>query len=676
MFQPFWEYKNLTDFYVGSTIFSNYNKIWDILIFFVYSMLFFVVYYVSNLDFKVQLPDALGKIYNKFKILFENVCFLVCKHSKVICLIILFISSCLFYKNIFNIDSTIFTDYHHYGEKFATYFAHEKFNMQYYKDIMLVHGLLDVLPSQLGNFIFGELTVFSEQVAGQIIKYLFFVINLVLGINIFKKNYFFVVCINLLMILYNLPLHIMTMVLVFINLVITSENDKKPVSVFWFLAYLMSCFFFVSYHTTFGMMFLISSLPLFIKKLNKHKLIGILVLLIFCISIFLLFKAEIVGFLVNIKYYSESNLYSFGNFFPERINIYKLLFSLFAFVSFPIFVIYVFYTKEKDNKILSIFTILFTLSILSYALGRVDSSDVILRSIDWSLVVLLVILPYLFYTKDLNKFKIYNTVVIIALHILYLTSVDDFSFLMKKGFSPENLQNLKALVNNNCPLNSTVLDLNNAGMNYYYMDRKPAIPYVSFYNIVNTKQANDVLSNLRQQSPACILIYDSEKSALHDDISFTLRVNPIYRWIYLSNQYNFIEENGYILATKTRKNNLKHYEGFMINNLKHLPDVWGASIDTLPMNAVNVDFYTPQNADLLSFEYEVLENPNSDVDIDFYVTYSESESFLLFTSKKRKVLIPLDYFPSWLFVKDLSTIKIYSNQPISIKSQKFYKRNE
>lgn len=247
---PVFGYTNLKDFYVGSTLYCNYNKYLIFPVFLFYILVFYITYFFNQIKFP-QLNFNLEKyercIYWGIGILF-------------------FI---LMSKYALNFSWPSVLDDHHYGEKFAAYYAHSQFNMKYYSDIMLVHGYLDILPSWIADNIFGNLTFLSERIASGLITYLFLFINLVLSVLIFRKNLLSVlVASNIFFFL--LPAvdftFITTVTLVYVFLI--QYNDKLN-SVLWFILYFTATIFFAMYKTTIGMSVLVASLPLLFRDLYR-----------------------------------------------------------------------------------------------------------------------------------------------------------------------------------------------------------------------------------------------------------------------------------------------------------------------------------------------------------------------------------------------------------------------
>ena len=99
----------------------------------------------------------------------------------------------IFYlQNPYNFEYITIDD-HHLGESFATYFLHNKFDMKFYEDLMLVHGFYDIYPSLLGHFFFKEISLYTSFLGECLYHNLMFITVSIMGLYIFSKSYFFVI---------------------------------------------------------------------------------------------------------------------------------------------------------------------------------------------------------------------------------------------------------------------------------------------------------------------------------------------------------------------------------------------------------------------------------------------------------------------------------------------------
>ena len=202
-------YGSLSDFYTGVSIYNNHNKYLDIYIYIIYLLLFFIVLpFISVLRDKIfkekeenepefKLLNKIIPILQKFK----NIQYLfpfcyIFLHPMdgnlypkltIVITVLIIISlidvyirnknnrgfsplalTSLFFLFCFSSYTTGFVhfDDHHFGEKFATFFMHNNFNLEYYKDIMLVHGYSDICSSWLGNFFLTK-TIYTVTAMGK-----------------------------------------------------------------------------------------------------------------------------------------------------------------------------------------------------------------------------------------------------------------------------------------------------------------------------------------------------------------------------------------------------------------------------------------------------------------------------------------------------------------------------
>ncbi len=661
---PICKYTKLNDFYVGTSIFENHNKYLDLAIFFIYVILFFLIYFFNRIKF-----PQIGIEWKH-------------KYTKVVYLLSIIILS---YSIYYFFPTMKILDFHHLGEKIAVYHSHFKYGMKYYKDIMLVHGYLDIIPSYLAQNILGNLNEYNEKICSYFIQIIFLLSNILLCSRIFKRKSFLPICINILLFFNNfsLQIHCLTFVLTFVYLVNNYKNLKYYL---WLIIYYLLMIFAIIYHTTFGTAFFISTIPFLIKTINNNKKLGFIINSVFLFLILIFFKNDIIVYFEKASYYITSNLYSFGNNFPQKFNIIRLSISLFCFLIFPTFVILFFKTKNDVIKYLSIFTILIILLMLNYALGRIDESDIFPRAISLSYCILTIILPFFQYKYKSKYFVITNFIIYLLTFCLMINvkivldkNYQHFSLQTKKLFLPS-----KKFIDSITKNDGAILDLNNCGMIYYYLDKKPAIAYTSYYNIVNTKQSKAALKELEQNPPECIILYLKNLTNNLDNIRISQRINPIYRWIFLSNQYKLIKTNsGYFLKHTNISNKIEPIEdldkisGYDLN---YLPDVWGNSIKTLPMGKVEKKInlnnnkilfkdLAPADADLLYIEYE------EQGDVAFEITMNNLPSVLKFKSRTERILIPIDNYPTWLLQDEIKEIDFKTSKPISIKKVELYKRN-
>ena len=680
IFWPIFTYSNLNDFYVGTTIYDNRNKWLPILLFVFYIVSFYVVFFFNKIK------------YTKFKLNIE-------KYKTHILVFLGIIFVLFFVSYILNFSLPNVPDKHHYGEKFAAYFVHAKFHMKYYSDIMLVHGYSDILPAWFADKVLGELTFFNERLATFLFDFLFLCINIFLSVLIFKKEYLTIlVAANIFTFIHPMPFaaHFITIALFFVFLI--QYFDKlKPF--LWFSLYFIGATFLAMYQTTIGISCFVASLPILVLQIKNNKRIGLLLLVIYSFLIYYLLGADIAAFLDKAKYYAASNLYSFGNNFLSTFNIYEFIIGsyefiigAFAFLAFPVLLYKFFIIKDEKVKLTILFTLITTISIANYAFGRIDEENYIPRAMNWSLAVLTVIVPYITYKQKKEYLFIINIAILAAL-IVFCNMVLPISwrnFLAIPVHSPKTYTNMVekndyyTYIQNMTSDNDLYLDLNNAGMNYFYADRKPAMPYTSFYNIVNSAQTEEILENLKKNPPKIVFLYAPGLFVGHDCISITQRINKVYRWLFLSGLYEFVYYKGgyFLIYNPDKENKIQISKADIIaqGSLRYLPDAWGASINNLPMTPVDADLLvdgynikvkngvSPSNADLLYIEYE----SESKISVNIYINSHLPK--LSVCSKKSKMLIPLDNFPSWLLTDKIYNIRLEPDSPIKIKDVRLFKR--
>ena len=127
---PLLNYSNLNDFYVGSSIFANRNKFFDVNIILLYNLFFFLIFFLN----KFKFPNVNLKIDSR-----------IYKYVYIALGILILVKTFVFMRQ-FTIPSIL--DIHHYGEQFGTYYLHAYQNMKYYKEefSLLLHYLLFLHP--------------------------------------------------------------------------------------------------------------------------------------------------------------------------------------------------------------------------------------------------------------------------------------------------------------------------------------------------------------------------------------------------------------------------------------------------------------------------------------------------------------------------------------------------
>ena len=665
---PWCSYSNLNDFYAGTSIFENHNKFLDLWIFPVYIVLFYIIYFFN----KVKIP-RLNIDINKYDKLFVFLSIII----GVISLIVFF-------------PQIVYLDVHHYGEKFAAYWAHQVYGMQYYKDIMLVHGYMDILPSWIAAHFGSTLTIEKERICAYWINWGFCFINIILSVLIFRRRVLLICLLNLMCLIQTFisgmfsTVHCITFVLIYV-LLLKYYDKLRPE--FWFILCGLSMFCMVVYHTTLGTACSFAMLPLVIKKFREHKLIGTIAVIGFICAACYFASDEIISYLEKSRYYISSNLYAFGNNFPSHLNPVKLIVSLMIFFAVPYMINLLLVSPNKKIRFLAIYSIILACLVLNYALGRIDASNFVPRASSISIAFLVVIAPYILYLQKSKFYTIFNFLLILFFFSLFINiSYKNYRIQqeIKASGGNKSLQEFDYIaVQKLCGINESFLDLNNHGMNYYYVQRKPAIAYTSFYNIVNTAQTREAFQNIIKCPPGCI--YVSNYPAYFDNVTLSLRINAIYRWIFLSGMYQSKKcKSGIILVKNNNTSSLEYLDELdNIIGLKDagfLPDVWGASISSLKMmqvktklqtaeNEIKVsDTITPRDADLLYIKYE------SEKPLNIELRINNLPNVLKFKSQKNELLIPIDGYPSWLLVKRFDRFTLNADKEFKILEACLYKR--
>ena len=731
-------YKNLSDFYIGTTIYLDHNKYLDIYIYLIYLLFFFVFTFafsfikfknndnkviisnnetknikfreiitkIRNITVKNQYLALLGyiflypfngQIYPRLigLILLIILCGLADSYKNrnqnrfspfAVAGILYFIFFNAYQLNIYLIDD------HHMGETFAAFFMHDLFNLKYYKDIMLVHGYIDVIPAFLGKFIFNTNTLNGYLLGDVLFRNLNLIILLITGCCIFSSELYYIVPITFI----NMPSPASVFCIAYIILL---KFLEKPWGI---LIYTIIGFIFSLIWTTMGTFWLLAALPLFIFNIfkNKNKKYICLALISLLILIYL-FKEPLFYYFLEAKEYTRAYLFSFGNNFPEIIKIIPILFFIKAFVLFitPVFIIELgkeLYNQNKSTEkilFLVFFTILAIVS-LSYTLGRIDG-NLLYRLQYISIPYLLIVLPYYLYIQSTEKIKKITKIVFIS--ILIFTSAQNIFKLSNKikfcGIKYDKAQELRiASIREylkKFPDNTSFLDFTNRGMHYFYLKKKCPVKYTSFYNSITTNQSINSLKRLKNNPPDIILI--KSLNNIYDNVFPSLRVNPEYRYMLLSGQYKYEEykENGFLIKTDNNKYSNKDLSEFDFifsnNNLGFLPEVWANSINTLPITKIKPEYYFYQVQNKLIIKFI---NPQKGSDIDllyianklqntskYIISINDSDSDMICYSKSGKLLLPFDNFPSWMLNNNIKTITIESLNFISPEIE-FYNKTE
>ena len=775
---PICGYENLSQLMVSDSVYKNHNKDLDIAIFFVYVLIFFCImpifYWIKNflnrffknkIEFNIPIcPKIPFKInYDKYKFpifIFEILTsfgylifypFNGILYKKLLCIIVLLIAFSIFdaYKNLFIKENKTFsifaiapifliifgtrydvnfylsTDPHHYGERYVTFYMHEVFNLQYYKDIMLVHGWIDLISSFLGKFIFNS-SLISAEILGWILLNNLFFLFLFLSLFFIFKNVYFLSFLLLGLILindtnpillktpclwsfyYEWDYDILFVLTYFVFL--KKELLQKPFS--WLLLYIPVAFIFPLLWTTKGSFWLIASLPLcgyvlykFVKsKQSIFKWISIVVLFLTC---FLVFKTTIFNFFAEAGDYVHSNLVSFGLNFPyKKYLLHNLNFCICFFALFitPYFIVEL--IKELKNKdrnlqyiFVLVFCIIFVFAGLPYYFGRIG--DAIGRLSRISILYLSVVVPYLVMIKNLKIYEYLKRIAVILfifmvacsyLKIWKLTTPLKFENVDKKYEDVYLNKTVKDVVNKYSKRNDDFYVLLNNSVYYVYTNKKIPVKFVNYYNIVDQNLDKKVLEQLKHADVSLILLKSSDNDIVHDKLLPSLRNNATYRWILLNNKFTYLEKNNCVFLVKNDKNynfskkELENLDKILAReDLEFLPQAWGDSLKSLPVKEIRHKFklVKSQQGYVIVFESPIkgsdvdlvyLSIDNRNIQKNFEVFLKKSSAKLNFASKSENALFPLDNFPSWLLQDKIDKIYIKIDSDTKIKEVKFYKR--
>ncbi len=498
VFYPYCVINNLKDFYIGKTVFENHNKLLDFIIYFVYLGLFCAVLpfitekrlkYFSSYDNIVQLIAQKSVLYcknilNSIKIspkfidilkkfqIFAALGFILLYpfdggfYPKLILIISFLIAIsvydvffvhrkrfspfCLaaflfiiFFKSYYPLEIPI--DDHHLGESFTTFLMHDKFHFQYYKDIMLMHGLSDVIPSMLGKYLFHSTNVYGFTLGKVFFENIKFLAIITSILYIFKSNILFTA--PFLMSNLNFP-HVRNACLYLCAFLVLIKRKILRNPFLGLVLYIIFSFLLFVYWTSFGIFWIISSLPFaiflflnliferYIEKVSpdssaaterrkmrpapdyiQHKFekfqskslnFKLSLLFLVCLFFMLLFvnKDFIFNFFIYFLEYAKGYSYAFGDSFGKLS--FDKIHKLFALLIVPILLIEVLKILTRANKsvkikdinflLFSLFALIFPIISVSYSLGRFDI-NLYARCKFLSIAYIAILIPYFLYRK-------------------------------------------------------------------------------------------------------------------------------------------------------------------------------------------------------------------------------------------------------------------------------------
>ena len=751
-------YNNLTDFYVGNSIYSNINKTFDLWIFAVYLIIFFVILviyrkivrFLPHFCLKFAIPDFnldFTNFLNNHKVQVFVIEVLtsflyVFLHPlnghfywQVAILILFFVSFSIWhsYKNLYKIENpklSIFAlvpifillfgqgyntgynggiDNHHSGEQIAVFFQHQYFGLNYYKDIMLVHGGVDVVPTFLGSVMFGENTLYSALLGRSLFD------NLIVVLTVIFSYYVFVKCPVFLSFsmfrAYNIPqLYVLTFLLMLKKMLL-----NKPYV--WLSCYILLSFTLLFFWTTYGTFWFMATMPLagyvLFKFSKTDKMVLKFISLIFLVALIIFLNKDIIyNYILQAPNYIQSNLYAFGNGFP-KIKLHQIfsdLIKLFALFITPYFIVKLIDELKKSQKNIVylftlVFSIIFVCTSLNYTLGRIDFIAM-QRIKDISMSYLGIIIPYLLLQKNSRYLLFFKYIAVFFFVIITFLSLPNLKRWLPENhlekcaisekigefsFSKEfetNLTEIKNVLEKYSKSENDFLDLN-YGMNYFYFNKKLQIPFVSYYNIVNSRQNKACAEILNKNMPNVILISTVFQNYF-DNIYPSLRINAIYREILLNRKYNLLqtETNTFLVKSENAKFLKKDLQildkKFSSSDLGYLPESWGNSINNLPLKSIEISNKIKYEKNKIIITFDVSQK-GENIDLIGLITSKKHQSYrmkingsssiLTFKSKNGKLLIPFDNFPSWLLNDNIKQIEIETEEQVKLMSLNFYKRD-
>ncbi len=781
-------YQNLNDFYVGTTILSNYNKILDLKILFIYLLLFFlilpfciygrekIISIFKKVSLNIEFCNGLKEKALKLKsFLLSNVKpfyfpqfvykyqwlgtlgYLVLYpfngivYKKIILVILLFMGVTLFdvhrmrkrgeinkispwviaslllifFSNTYG-QFIVNSDYHHLGEAFSTFFMHDKFNLAYYKDIMMVHGYSDVIHCWFGKYFFNDNTIQGYSMGGVFWGGIKFLITIISASYVFSASKIFITPLLL-----PVQTNLTNMLLVFL-LLLKKDIINKPF--LWLLIYIVLSFLFMMYLTTIGSFWILASLPMacyvlikFIKTIRGGVkfswIVQLLSIVLLIVLIYVIGHNLLSDYINEAKYYIQGNLFAFGNNFKPLVFSAKYFaihfIKMFAFIILPFFIIEFIKEYSKEDKNITLlaflaFCIIFPIISVNYTFGRIDEMRLTRMAII-SLPYLSIVVPYFLYKKYKNNLLLTIIFVLIFAYAIYsplreLPSkyqnnkfIKQETILNNTGKSfvedKERAEELKNFLNNNSAPEDVFLDITDSGLLYMLSDKKIPVKYVSYYNSITTEQALNSTERLKNNPPKIILIFITNNQFC-DNLSASLRILPIVKWILIKNKYKIIYEkyNVYLVRAEESitytKDELDLMDFVFLLSIHHdlqqLPEVWADSVNTLPMREVELNYKKEieikekESVITVKFDYPlkgedldlIYVNPDNLTNNDYMIYENNSETKLICKSEHGSVLIPLDIVPSWILNKDLQTITIRINKKLNSEVKiKFFKRN-
>ena len=690
------ECTNLTELVVGSTIFENYNKNIDYLIYGIYIAIFFICFLIlkkvlPNFEIKDKLKDFQfpvregnpqilqvlqtlstfmyfllypSKNLTEYPILLFIVLFLIVLANADIYFKIIFKDKkvsplaiipllLLVFGHSYNFGNINIDDYH-FGEKFGTYYLAHFQGFKLFQDINLIHGYNDIFSGFVANKVFGEYTVYSFLLAETLIYNLNLILSLFLGFLIFSKNPILITGI-----LVNSFYYFNVYFLIALGFLKKEMLSQKPT--FWLQWYIVAVFLMTAFWFQVGIFVAVALLPVALYKLYqllKHKqMVKILYLVVTYLFFKMIFKEFISG---AYNYHLISDTLSYANGFPvfKWSEVWSNFIKLFALLAVPCFVIEGI-KAYKNTKLQLIFVYafatLFAIGASVYALTRIDY--IMFSRIRYiSIAYITILLPFIFMiTKSiwLKYTKYIFTILLVVLIALNFNgkwdnSIQGRDFELNK-IQKQNIEDMKNFVDKYSSKDDYILDLTNRGLNYFYLQRKAPCNMISYFNFTSEKEEDVALEQIKQHPPKIIIL--KSDNVTHDEIYPMIRINKIMKWI-LTNNYKLVQDKGLVYLVKTDKE-IKHLyskkdlqildEILGNKDLKQLPQSWANNMENVDLKKVSKNVYMDTfkgKMQLVKFEEPITGG--------FEVKMEGSNFTLRFNTKNAKaVLIPLEIYPSW-----------------------------
>lgn len=693
------ECTNLTELVVGSTIFANYNKNIDYLIYGIYIAIFFICFLILKKvlptfeikdkikDFQLPVREGNVQILQVLQTLSTFMYFLLYPSKNlgeypILLFIILFLivlaNADIYFKIIFKDKKvsplaiipllllvfghsynfgTVNIDDYHFGEKFGTYYLTHFQGFKLFQDINLVHGLNDVFSGYVANKVFGEYTVYTFLLAETLIYNLNLILSLFLGFIIFSKNPILITGV-----LVNSFYYFNVYFLIVLGFLKKEFLDTKPT--YWLQWYIIACFVLTAFWFQAGIFFAIGLLPVALHKFfqlyDRNQMIKILYVVVTCLFFKVIFK-DFISDAYN--YHLISDTLSYANGFPnfEWSEVWSNFIKLFALLAVPCFTIEGIKAHKKKDLQLTFtysFAVLFAVVASVYALTRIDY--IMFSRIRYiSIAYITILLPFIFMiTKStwLKYTKYVFTVLLIVLIVINFNgkwdnSVQGRNFEMISS-QKQNVEKMREFVNKNSEKDDYILDLTNRGLNYFYLQRKSSCNMISYFNFTSEKEEDVALKQIKQNSPKIIIL--KSNNIVHDEIYPMIRINKIMKWI-LTNNYKLVQENSIVYLVKSDKpvkysqKDLQILDEILGNkDLKQLPQSWANNFDNVKLKKISEDIYED------SFKGKMkLIKFGSPTTNEFEVKMHDSNSTLKFnTQNANSVLIPLEIYPSWYLKPD------------------------